>query len=274
MNDDRTTRPPVDDLYARLAEPFDETFWDNRGGIDLEYVTGEQVTSRLNETLGFLNWSFRVVEHGIHPEADECWVMGELTATIGGQSIVRQQFGSQKVKRSRSSGSPLDIGFDLKGAATDCLKKCATLIGVGLWLSEKTAGPDGKPISKGRPERKTRPALPSADARLRAMAADAPSSSPASSPVAGPGEPSRPVLMPPAAPAKPKEAKERAAVRCEVEGCGAAVWPDREIRLKKKTITGEELLGKARAEFQKPMCLKCFESAWTARQHAAAVAAG
>jgi hypothetical protein len=267
VNDDRTHHSPDDDLYARLAEPFHETFWDNRGGIDLEYVTGEQVTSRLNETLGFLNWSFRVVEHGIHPEADECWVMGELTATIDGQTIVRQQFGSQKVKRSRSSGAPLDIGFDLKGAATDCLKKCATLIGVGLWLSEKTAGPDGKPIPKGRPERKTRPARPSVDARLRAMAADAPSSAPAARPVSSEGEPSRPVLLPPAAPARAAEAKERTAVHCEAEGCGVAVWPDREIRLKKKTITGEELLGKARAEFQKPMCLKCFESAWAARPH-------
>jgi len=56
VNDDRSTRQPDDDLYARLAEPFDETFWDNRGGIDLEYVTGEQqVTGRLNETLDFLS---------------------------------------------------------------------------------------------------------------------------------------------------------------------------------------------------------------------------
>jgi len=41
------------------------------------------------------------------------------------------------VKRSRSSGTPLDIGFDLKGAATDALKKCASLIGVALYLWKK-----------------------------------------------------------------------------------------------------------------------------------------
>jgi hypothetical protein len=124
-------------LYGRLATPFDVTFRDLRGGVELEYVTGEQVTTRLNDELGFLNWSFRVLEHGIHAEADECWVLGELTVTLDGRTVNRQQFGSQKVKRSRASGTPMDIGFDLKGAATDALKKCASLVGVGLYLWKK-----------------------------------------------------------------------------------------------------------------------------------------
>lgn len=129
---------PVEaELYGRLAAPFDVTFRDLRGGVELEYITGEQATTRLNETLGFLNWSFRIVEHGIHAEADECWALGELTVMIDGRTVTRQQFGSQKVKRSRSSGTPLDIGFDLKGAATDALKKCASLIGVALYLWKK-----------------------------------------------------------------------------------------------------------------------------------------
>jgi hypothetical protein len=129
--------PGEAELYARLATPFDVTFRDLRGGVELEYITGEQATTRLNETLGFLNWSFRVLEHGIHAEADECWVLGELAVTLDGRTVTRQQFGSQKVKRSRSSGTPLDIGFDLKGATTDALKKCASLIGVALYLWKK-----------------------------------------------------------------------------------------------------------------------------------------
>jgi hypothetical protein len=47
------------------------------------------------------------------------------------------KFVSQKIKRSRSTGAPLDLGFDLKGAATDAMKKCASLLGVGLYLSRK-----------------------------------------------------------------------------------------------------------------------------------------
>lgn len=127
------------DVYQRLAAPFDATFRDTRGGIELEYITGEQAVTRLNETLGVAGWSFKVLEHGINAEADEAWVLGEITANFGGVQVVRQQFGSQKVKRSRTTGSPLDLGFDLKGAATDALKKCASLLGVGLYLSRKEA---------------------------------------------------------------------------------------------------------------------------------------
>ena len=149
------------ELYGRLTTPFDVTFKDTRGGIELEYITGEQAVTRLNETLGVGGWSFRIVEHGIHGEADECWVLGEMTAIVpaadlaassgqgsnGYATVTRQQFGSQKVKRSRASGTPLDIGFDLKGAATDALKKCASLMGVGLYLWKKEAPVDVGPMA-------------------------------------------------------------------------------------------------------------------------------
>jgi len=127
----------MDDSYARLAAPFEVTFTDVRGGVELTYVSGEQVVRRLNEVLGVAGWSFRIVRHAIHTEADEVWALGELIAEIDDKTVVRQQFGSQKLRRSRSSGAPLDIGFDLKGAATDAMKKCASLLGVGLYLSRK-----------------------------------------------------------------------------------------------------------------------------------------
>jgi hypothetical protein len=142
------------DVYKNLAAPFDTTFKDVRGGIELEYITGEQCVSRLNEVLGVAGWSFRVLEHGLKEEADEVWVLGELTANFGGTMVARQQFGSQKLKRSRASGSPLDIGFDLKGATTDALKKCASLLGVGLYLSRKEA-PSESEAEAGKAETPT-----------------------------------------------------------------------------------------------------------------------
>ncbi len=142
---------PREDVYARLAAPFESTFRDTRGGVELEYITGEQCVSRLNEVLGVAGWSFRIVEHGIHAEADEVWVFGEIVAEIDGRSVTRQQFGSQKIKRSRSTGAPLEIGFDLKGAATDALKKCASLIGVGLYLSRKETQTPAAVPSQTRP---------------------------------------------------------------------------------------------------------------------------
>src|SRR5438105_15284204 len=128
---------PTPSVYESLSAPFDTTFRDHRGGIELEYITGEQTVSRLNEALGVNGWSFRVLEHGYNEEADEQWVLGEIAATVDGVHVLRQQFGSQKIKRSRANNNPLDIGFDLKGATTDALKKCASLLGVGLYLSKK-----------------------------------------------------------------------------------------------------------------------------------------
>lgn len=118
--------------YEALARPFEVTHQkDGR-----TYITGEQVTSRLNEVLGWDGWSFRVLEHGYSEPADELWALGELTVWKA-TPIVRQQFGSQKHNRKRETKEILDLGFDLKGAATDALKKCASLIGVGLYLAEK-----------------------------------------------------------------------------------------------------------------------------------------
>ena len=133
-------------FYERLAAPFETTFKDNRGGVELEYITGEQAISRLNEVLGVAGWSFKVLEHGYNQEADEVWVLAELKASFEGTLVERQQFGSQKIRRSRGTDQPLDIGFDLKGATTDALKKCAMAIGVGLYLSRKEV-----PVSDGAP---------------------------------------------------------------------------------------------------------------------------
>lgn len=133
MDSSKNTR----DIYAELSKEFDQVHEDDRGGVKISYITGEQCVSRLNEVLGVAGWNFRVLEHAVNTEADEIWTLGELTAEIDGRTVTRQQFGSQKLKRSRSSGQILDIGFDLKAATTDALKKCASLIGVGLYLSHK-----------------------------------------------------------------------------------------------------------------------------------------
>jgi hypothetical protein len=146
-----------------LAASFDVTHHDVRGGVAIDYLTGEQVISRLLSTLGTCGWSFRILQHDIHLEADEVWVLGELRLHLNPDDpVVRQQFGSSKIKRARSTGAPLDIGFDLKSAATDCLKKCATLVGVGLYLTRKDDAPPAASSANGtgRPDRRQRPRSP------------------------------------------------------------------------------------------------------------------
>jgi hypothetical protein len=139
-------------MYAQLAAPFDVTFRDVRGGVALTYISGEQVVTRLNEVLGVDGWSFRILRHDIHVEADEAWALGEIVADIDGKTVTRQQFGSQKIRRSRGTGTPLDLGFDLKGASTDAMKKCASLLGVGLYLSRRAPPRAGglRAVGEGR----------------------------------------------------------------------------------------------------------------------------
>lgn len=123
------------EIYAELSKEFPKTRTrSGGGGIQLEYIDGEQCITRLNETLGFMNWDFRILDHGIHEQADECWVLGEMRVTLDGATRTIQNFGSQKIKRPRGGGNPMDIGFDLKGAATDSVKKCATFFGIALYL--------------------------------------------------------------------------------------------------------------------------------------------
>ncbi len=52
----------------------------------------------------------------------------------GNVVISKEQFGGKKVTKSKSDGSYLDLAADMKSSATDCLKKCATLLGVALDL--------------------------------------------------------------------------------------------------------------------------------------------
>jgi hypothetical protein len=48
--------------------------------------------------------------------------------------VAKSQFGKSRITRARKDNSIVSLGDDLKAAATDCLKKCATLFGVGLHL--------------------------------------------------------------------------------------------------------------------------------------------
>jgi hypothetical protein len=57
-------------------------------------------------------------------------VIGQLNA--GG--IVKSQFGSSRITRAKETGDIISLADDLKAAATDALKKAATLLGVGLHL--------------------------------------------------------------------------------------------------------------------------------------------
>src|SRR5215210_5676982 len=106
-----------------------------RGGLQFAYVEHGYVTERLNLVFGF-NWDFDIMDKQILE--DEVIVEAKLTVrTPRGQTIVKTQFGGAEIKRHASGakmGRPLSIADDYKAAGSDALKKCASLLGIGLDL--------------------------------------------------------------------------------------------------------------------------------------------
>lgn len=112
-----------------LEKPFEPNQIKQRKGSYgsmLDYVETHAVIQRLNDAFDG-EWNFEITTH--EQLNSEVVVLGKLTA----QSITKMQFGSNKISVSKQ-GEVIGIGDDLKSAASDCLKKCATLLGIGLHL--------------------------------------------------------------------------------------------------------------------------------------------
>ncbi len=121
---------------SELAAPFaPEQVKTRRGnfGQTLEYVEANSVIHRLNEALEG-GWSFNVVDTQF--EQDEVIVRCRLTIN----NTVREQFGGSRITRHKDTGDMISLADDLKSAASDALKKCATLAGIGLYLYQDQPG--------------------------------------------------------------------------------------------------------------------------------------
>ena len=111
-------------------------------GKMLDYIEGHAVIQRLNDAFD-ANWSFEILNHEILNDTGEVIVQGKLSTN----GVVKTQFGSSRITKARESGEIISLADDLKSAGTDALKKCSTMLGVGLHLYFRD-----KPAS-GRPER-------------------------------------------------------------------------------------------------------------------------
>jgi len=115
-----------------------------RGVKEFEYVTGVYIKKLLNFVCGW-NWLFEIKDKGVEFEHNQIWVEGKLTirARVGNEwlEISREQYGSSEIKRysqdiknkrgeiTYKAGDVMNVGDDLKSAATDALKKCASEFG-------------------------------------------------------------------------------------------------------------------------------------------------
>ena len=100
-----------------------------KGGGSWNYVSGGYVKKVLNLMFGW-DWDFEIVEEKILIEAKEIVVKGRLTCRTNGRTIVKMQYGNKDIIFRKGTEIPLSVGNDLKSAATDALKKCASEIGI------------------------------------------------------------------------------------------------------------------------------------------------
>lgn len=138
-----------------LRRPFSPGLVKQREGQNgkmLSYVETHAVIARLNE--GCDAWSFEVVHH--HVYKTEVVVIAKLLA----DGLIKMAFGGAAITIDRN-GKAVSLADDLKAAASDALKKCASLLGVGLELygARQQAAKPGPPTprSPGVPRSEVRP---------------------------------------------------------------------------------------------------------------------
>jgi hypothetical protein len=147
------------DVLKRPFEPDEIKTRKAGGGRSLRYADGATYVRRLNEAFDHA-WQWTILARDRCPEvdsdgkpcADELVVLGRLEA--GG--VVHEAFGGATVGRGEN------LGDDWKAAATDALKKAASLFGIGLELytdvrprdEEDEAKPPAKQASKPSPSQR------------------------------------------------------------------------------------------------------------------------
>lgn len=141
--------------YDALTEPFPaDAIKQRRGGGNsmLKYIDAATVIRRLNRTCP--TWNFEVLREWTDGTFHK--VHGRLTIPPLGS---REHMGVQVI-----SGRPGTEDVESKGAVSDCLKKCATLFGVGIELygEDHDHQPDAPhaPQSAPKPAQASTPAPP------------------------------------------------------------------------------------------------------------------
>ncbi|HEY2930301.1 MAG TPA: Rad52/Rad22 family DNA repair protein [Acidobacteriota bacterium] len=123
-------------LAVLLEYPFRDDQVKAREKDGAPYIDGASVIQRLNDVLGPENWSFRLMGDPQQLE-DEAVVRGRLIVRINGRSVVKEDFGAHEYARKRADKAIVSRGDTIKAAVTDCIKRCAHQLGVGLHLYSK-----------------------------------------------------------------------------------------------------------------------------------------
>lgn len=115
-----------------------------RGGMQLKYTDGAYVIRTLNAAFGW-DWDFVADSEELltnNGQPFEVKVRGTLTVRLDGKAVTKTQYGCQPIEMLKNGQAPVSIGDCYKGAATDALKKCASLLGIALDLYDSDYKPE------------------------------------------------------------------------------------------------------------------------------------
>ncbi|MDD5310085.1 MAG: Rad52/Rad22 family DNA repair protein [Deltaproteobacteria bacterium] len=141
-------------IRKALSAPFPADAVKNRRGNfgkPINYVDGAAIIARLNDCFGG-DWSFSIVEHHVLATG-EVLVHGKLTVL---DKISKEAFGRGIPAISRETGEVLSEADAYKAAATDALKKCATMLGVAAYLYSDDV-PEQQAEEKPQPRKQDKP---------------------------------------------------------------------------------------------------------------------
>ena len=144
----------VMDQYSMIASPTPKKFIKQRKGRGdnyFDYVEANYVQLRLNAIFHF-NWDFDIVEYTIDKEQGMIALMGKLTVRfVDGSVVSKTAWGGSdiacvKVQKRDAQGrgetyadgnkvmiksdQMVDLADSLKSASSDCIKKCASMLGI------------------------------------------------------------------------------------------------------------------------------------------------
>lgn len=140
------------EIFNRLMEPFHPVDVRSRSGSDgkqFSYITARTAQNRLDDVLGPENWEF-----SIRPW-DNSALIGTLTVTFpDGTKVSKSAVGGRAGMKAQDD--------DAKSAASDCLKCCASMLGVGRYLYKDgvptfDSEPEPAPVPAAAPQAATKP---------------------------------------------------------------------------------------------------------------------
>jgi hypothetical protein len=124
-----------EDQISQIMQPTPSQYIEmrpGRGNTRLAYVTVSYVIWKLNEVFGF-DWDVKYGEPLVDLTAKNVTVKTTLTvrgvhAEGGAWKLVKEQFGQDDL--TVRNGEAQGLGDSIKSAASDGLKKCASLLGL------------------------------------------------------------------------------------------------------------------------------------------------